>query len=368
MLAKKRQEYGQRVADLPGIYKQYTPESDREISALRSQQSDKLKQLFDFDSQVAQRTYQPIESAGPYSQGYTPPEPRVLDPTIGLLASSYQKKATAGELADISTDIARRKDYLSGERDKALTMLQAVLDANEKEQRGLEKQMDWYFKQKDYELEERKLKEGGSGASDLMTFLNAISGFQQKTEAIKPIAFGITKADPFKLIEKKGGFARRNPKTGLLEPAAKAGPNYRALINELNKYPGAEFDFQKNPDGTYGWAVRKPEQQFFESEEEAQRYQDIPSLIRQLGAATVAGGATPSDVNTMLNLLGMQAPAAPSEAEKKLTAKRELLDDISKEAETNLDLVFRKLRPLYPELTAEEIMNELQLSGKFVKK
>lgn len=146
-LAKKRQELGQRSADIPKIYGQYNPESDATLGALRSQQAEKLKELFAHDQQLADVYFQPQPAPG----GEAPPlaeAPRLIDPTIGLRASSQQTQAAAGEVADILNQIGVRKDYLSSERDKTLAILDRALQINDREVKGLENQLSLALEEK----------------------------------------------------------------------------------------------------------------------------------------------------------------------------------------------------------------------------
>ena len=106
-------ELDQRQAPAPSNI-----ESDPIIGGLRSNQNDKINQLFAHDTQLAQTTFQP--QAAPAAPGETvaQPEQRIIDPMIGLRAASTQQRNTAAELGDILTQIAQRKDELDQKWDK----------------------------------------------------------------------------------------------------------------------------------------------------------------------------------------------------------------------------------------------------------
>src|SRR3990167_10448897 len=97
-LAKQRQDYGQRVANIPN---QFNPANDPIVNTLRGQQSEKIKQLFSHDQQLADVKFQPQAAPAGTGEAVTQPEARLIDPTIGLKASSTQTQATAAEAGDI---------------------------------------------------------------------------------------------------------------------------------------------------------------------------------------------------------------------------------------------------------------------------
>lgn len=156
-IAESRQRQGQRVADVSSTFEKYDPASDPTVNALRGQQSEKLKQLFAHDQQLADVRFNPQPTPAAPGEVVPASEPRLIDPTIGLRASSQQTMATVGEASDILKQIETRKDFLAGERDKALSMLQLLIQAGKDEQSALEKQMDWIFKKRDQDLEERRV-------------------------------------------------------------------------------------------------------------------------------------------------------------------------------------------------------------------
>ena len=91
-LAEKQQAYGTRVADYAKTADQYNPATDPEVMGLRSNQSEKLKELFAHDTQLAD-VYMPPPQVPQGEQSILPPEtleqikqPRLSDQTIGMKA------------------------------------------------------------------------------------------------------------------------------------------------------------------------------------------------------------------------------------------------------------------------------------------
>lgn len=320
-LARKRAELGQSVANVTNIQGQYSPTNDPEITALRSQHADKVKQLFDYDSKLAPVYFQP--QAAPAVAGETVEQPgqRIIDPLIGMRSSSTQTQATASELADILSRIGKRKDTLTENMDKALTLFKYGLQIKQMEMDSLEKELDRIDKK----------SSGGKGASDLTALFNAITGVQNKKSAITPKATGKVK-------------------------------NKEELMKIAKQY-GGQIDYQQNADGTFSWAVRKENQEFV-TPEEATTYEDVPALIKKLGAATVAGGnASPSEVNSIIESF---IPKEVTETQyKSKEESRNILRQniINMPKGTDFDTALRILIVNHPELTASEIQEELDVMG-----
>lgn len=128
-LTEKRQEIGQRIADLPSTeanVRENLVGSDPALSTLRSQETDKVKELFEHDKAVA-------------AQYTTPPEPgMVLDPYIRELQLTNRYRGTMEDLAGIRQNISTRQDILGSMVEKAMKVFEKAIDAMKFEYTGLE--------------------------------------------------------------------------------------------------------------------------------------------------------------------------------------------------------------------------------------
>jgi hypothetical protein len=129
LLAQKQKELGNRVAapTYPEVSK------DPQWQAYNTQHADKVKQLFNYDSKLAQVSFQPTEVGGQNEAGYSAPESRILDPMIGLQAASQQQSATAGEVGDLLKMMNSRKQSLEDTYSKGLEIYKLGLAAQQLE-------------------------------------------------------------------------------------------------------------------------------------------------------------------------------------------------------------------------------------------
>jgi len=154
-LDKSRADIGGYEKNVSDATAQYSPATDRQVQDMRAAQSDKIQQLFAHDTKLAQ-TYFPVQGPlGESSGNVTQPENMqgVVDPLIGQRAATGQTLATAKELADISTDIGRRKDVLSEGLGKAMQLLQFGLQAKKMEQESFQNELDYLFNLKKFDAD-----------------------------------------------------------------------------------------------------------------------------------------------------------------------------------------------------------------------
>ena len=140
-MESNRKDIGTREAAIPTTIAQYAPANDSTISALRGQQADKVKQLFAHDQQLAQ-VYTPMQAAPGASTGQvTMPDQQIMNPLTGQIAATQQSQNTVGELTDIMTQIAKRKDDLNTSRTDALDLLKTGLSMKQQEQQDIKDQL-----------------------------------------------------------------------------------------------------------------------------------------------------------------------------------------------------------------------------------
>lgn len=182
------QNVPQQVKDIQG---QYNVANDPTVLALRSQQADKIKQLFDHDTQLAQTYFQTQQAPGPQptNPAYTPPQQMVVDPTIGMRAATQQNQATAAEMADIGTQIANRKDILTEGLAKAMQLFQFGLEARKMEQEALNTELQASLS-KNRDILDLLTKVGGKVSPDMSSYYGLpegtdIPGEIQRALAIK---------------------------------------------------------------------------------------------------------------------------------------------------------------------------------------
>lgn len=151
LLAENRKSIGDRAAEIPNIYKQFSPSTDPEVAQTRAAQAEKVKQLFQYDNQLAQTSFQPQAAPGPSPTGGAPtiPDPMIVDPTIGLRAANTQTMATAQEAIDLGQQITKRKDFLAESLEKALKLFQIGMQIKEAESAAIQGELDNWFKMQD---------------------------------------------------------------------------------------------------------------------------------------------------------------------------------------------------------------------------
>lgn len=165
-LTQKRQEIGQRFADLPKTETNLRANlfgGDPALETLRSQESDKVKELFEHDKAVA-------------AQYQTPPEPgMVLDPYIRELQLTNRYRGTMEDLTGVRKKISTRQDIVGDMVDKAMKVFLAGLDALKYEATGLEGDLTRRRQQMSDVLDVLG-KTGGAVPSDITTDLGLPAG------------------------------------------------------------------------------------------------------------------------------------------------------------------------------------------------
>ena len=330
LLEKNRQDIGKRGAEIPGIYNKYAPSTDPEIAAARAAQADKVRELFAHDSQLAQTKFQPQAAPGATVSGAppeTPPE-MILDPLIGLKAANTQTMATANEAIDIGQNIVKRKDFLGESLDKAMKLFMVGIEMKKAEREALSEEFDDLLKLDELALKREKKKSTESGSTDLQTLLKNIMQVKQTSKDITPQLTGVSK-------------------------------NGTDFAKIRKQYAEQEMDFEKLKDGSYKWAVRKPNQKFV-SQDEANIYKDIPGLINLMGATTIANNPNVdrADVESILKKIvptddAYKSPAKRSvELQDKVYEAQAIINDLRKSyiPEAQVQAAITEIKQRAPEL------------------
>ncbi len=162
LMGQKRQEIGQRYADLPNTEAKVRESifgNDPVQNNLNSQEKTKIDELFSHDQAVS-------------NQYKSAPEPgQILDPYIRELQLTNRYRGTAGDLTDIRQKKEQRKDVLGDALEKALKMLNYGLEAGKLELSGLQDEFDNKMKLDDFALRKAEKANGGAdkrgqGATD----------------------------------------------------------------------------------------------------------------------------------------------------------------------------------------------------------
>lgn len=235
LFVQKQQSQGQRYADAPKA-----PDfvSDPMLGGMRSSYSDKLKQLFEYDTQMAQTYFQPQEAPGPHAPGYQPPEQMVLDPMIGAKARSIQQQGTVGELGDIWKDITTRKDEMETAYEKGLRLYQLGLEAQKEELGALKDLFNMATAIEELDLSKRRLSQSESNKATDSSNLAAFKKLITEGDGKDTVPDQIHKAGKTKA---KG---------------QKALSDMNAVLQKIRQSsPDAELTYTKNKDGSYNYRV-----------------------------------------------------------------------------------------------------------------
>lgn len=183
-ISEKRQDIGQRYADMPALESKTRADlfgNDATTNSLRANETAKIKELYDHDKRLAD-TY-----ANKESPNY------MADPYAREKAAAMQSQATAGELSTIQGQIGQRRDILGDALEKAMKLLSYGLEASKFEYSGLQDELDTAMKLQDKE-DAKKEKAGGALAkqkkdaqiSQAIQYLLSQSG--NRAEAMEDIA------------------------------------------------------------------------------------------------------------------------------------------------------------------------------------
>jgi hypothetical protein len=270
LLGQKRQELGQRIADMPNVEANVRADmfgSDNVTKNLNTQEQSSIDQLFSYDQQVAQQYQQnPGLSATPGG--------RILDPYARELAKANREKSAATSLTDIRQKQQTRRDVIGESLANALKIAQAALDAKkaELEQLNSDRNFAW-----DVYKEKNKSSGGGGGQAALGTLMSALMGLQSANAAAAPKKSGQT-------VQKVG----------------QNGQTKASLMSQIQKQnPGQQIHYTFNKDGTITYAVTGNDQNYVTSE------QADPTTPNKMAAASIAAGAPASDVQQLMQYLGL---------------------------------------------------------------
>lgn len=345
LLAQNRQDIGKREAEIPGIYNKYSPSTDPEVAAARAAQADKVKQLFSYDSQLAQTKFQPTAAPGATVTGAppeTPPE-MILDPLIGLKAANTQTMETANEAIDIGQNISKRKDVLAESLDKALKLFQVGLEIKKAEQASLQDEFTNLINLDKLALEREKQKGVGTGKEALGELFNRLTGLKQKVnvEAV-PTSYkqGVTKA--------KGKDALKDIR--------------KEYANQKKLHPNVQVDYSQKPDGTYTYNYFEPKKdQTYLTPEEYKLKTNPEEFLGTLLAGTTANlPKYSSEAEVIIKNLFPEYGTKETQYQGK-EASREVLRQNIFNIPDNVDnnTALRQLVVNHPELTVSEIEEEL---------
>lgn len=328
-LSQQRQQIGQRYAQAAQLVgQQQAP--DQVIQGLRAQETDKVKQLWEADKRMAERY------ANPQSEVY------MEDPYQRERARAMQAQATVGELGGIQNLIAQRKDATEQALERGLRLLEYGIRASQAEADIVQAQLS-------AALREQEMKEKSVGTSDksavLQQLFNAITGFQQKQEAVMPEETYITK--------NKGEYKP------FLKPELR-GPLNKEIAAFKEKHKGKVVEYKKNPDGTYTLTVHKEGQQAL-TPEEVPAYSRPEETLRKMLAGTIA--AEPDvdvEATKMFQQLVPEPPKPKSQTEKKQEKFVQLRQDLAAIPQgSSYEEALNRFLLAYPELSAVEITKEL---------
>lgn len=132
-MSQKRQEIGQRYAEIPDIESK-TRESlfgnDQVLKGLQGNETSKIQELYGHDKVLADRY------ANPQSEGY------LEDPYAREKARAMRFQGTAGELSDIQNQIQTRRDVIGDALERAMKLINYGLEAKKLEMEGLKDEFD----------------------------------------------------------------------------------------------------------------------------------------------------------------------------------------------------------------------------------
>lgn len=143
----KSQDLSKYTMDIPNIQKTLREDlygNDNVIDSLRSNEADKIKELYQHDQNLADRY------ANPSSEGY------IEDPYVRAKATAQRSQATAGELGTLQNQIAKRSDVLGSALEKAMQLLNYGLEAKKLEYAGIQDEFDNKMKLEDFQLKKEQ--------------------------------------------------------------------------------------------------------------------------------------------------------------------------------------------------------------------
>jgi hypothetical protein len=157
------------------------------LSDLRGQQADKIRQLFQYDTERASVKYNPGEAPGPHVEGYEPPTDRIIDPMIGARAASMETQGTASELADIMQRMSARKAMLDDAYKKGLQLHELGLKAMESEFNMLDKLGQNVMSREKYQ-DDKDTEEKEMSIEDFLKLFGYDDQSTQQTETLSSLA------------------------------------------------------------------------------------------------------------------------------------------------------------------------------------
>ena len=330
-IAQRRMDYGQRVAEFPKMEASLRASmfgNDPTMKNLQSQEKDLIGELFRHDQDVATQ-YQQNPGLS------TSPSGRVLDPYARELATSNRYAGTADVLTTNRQGQQTRRDVIGDSLQNALKLATQALEMKKMEIEALERDRDFAW-----EVFKEKNKKTGGGQGAVNALFETILGLQKKKEEAAPL---LTKTTSTK---------------------AKGKAEQQKLVERIKKqYPGQKLSLTYNKNGTITYSVLKPKQRVLEAEEGAAL--DNPNLFNQLSGATVASGGSPTDVNFIMQSLGLTPPDTTlTRGQTQDQAVQLLIQDLQM-APPNMtpEDLFVRLKGAYPEVADSTIKNLMNNAG-----
>lgn len=282
-LAKLRQTYGQRQADLPQTQEELRQTiygGDKVLPTLRATRDDAIMALYDVDKRLADRY------ANPQSEMF------IRDPYAREKLAAGQHQSVLGSVAGAERQVARREDILGNLLDKSLqlAMIQAETARN----------------QHSMLLNEAKLAAQEGSGSDLASLLALLAG-QGAEETRQP-------TEDERVRARRLAEARKGPVTA---PAPQVGP-LGAILNPF-------VSFWNTLSGRSAPPITKPNQNLSmdinraTEEDIAQALQDITGIVPPSESPLSGLGLTPTNLALLQAVSGASPKLGERLAEKYIT-------------------------------------------------
>lgn len=308
--------------------------NDSAMNNLNSQEKSKIDELFSHDQNVATQYQQNPQLS-------TSPSGRVLDPYARELALSNRYKGTAGDLTSIRQGQQTRRDVIGDSLANALKLAQAALDHKKYELEQLQKDREFAWEV----YKEKHKSTGGGGQATTQALFDSIMGLQGKVKAATPAQESYT--------------TNRTIGKGLSK---------QQLVSDLQKKFGTKnLSLTYNKNGTITATPLKPKQGYMETSEAnaLDASGGFEGMVNKLSGAAIAGGASTSDVASILQLLGTgTSTKAPTRGQQQDSAIQELTTDLASVPQgMKANDLYVKLKSAYPEVPDTTIKNLMRASG-----
>lgn len=167
----KRQELGQRYADLPEIESKIRADlfgQDNTLSSLQGNEKSKILELYEHDKALAD-TY-----SNPQHASY------MEDPYAREKARATRFQGTAGELVDIQNQTQKRRDVLGTTLEKALKMLQYGLEAQRLEYSGMQDEFNNGLQLAEFNFKKSEAGKGTQADQQKVAYTQMVSDLKKR--------------------------------------------------------------------------------------------------------------------------------------------------------------------------------------------